>query len=43
VSIAFVVGENNRFRFLLEPWLLTFLGLWLQDSLLPRLRHRRGS
>jgi hypothetical protein len=43
VSIAFEVGENNRFRFLLEPWLLTFLGLWLQDSLLPRLRHRRGS
>jgi hypothetical protein len=43
VSIAFEVGENNRFRFLLEPWLLTFLGLWLQNSLLPGLQRRRAS
>lgn len=42
VSIAFEVGENNRFRFLLEPWLFTLLGLWIQDVCLPRLRPRRG-
>jgi hypothetical protein len=35
VSIAFEVGENNRFRFLLEPWLFTFLGLWLQERWRP--------
>lgn len=42
VSIAFEVGENNRFRFLLEPWLFIYLGLWLQNACLPRLRRWRG-
>lgn len=41
VSIAFEVGENNRFRFLLEPWLFAFLGLWLQYSFLPRVQRWR--
>lgn len=31
VAIAFEVGENNRFRFTIDPFLVTLLGMWIQD------------
>jgi len=35
VGNAFEIGENNRFRFLIEPFLFVLIA-WLLDGLLPR-------
>jgi hypothetical protein len=29
VGIGFEVGENNGFRFLVDPFVFTLLGLWI--------------